>query len=534
VKLGFGETDSDEHENLIEIGTANTWQKIYWNISHIPDHERDGVRNLRVTLPTTNYDVYFDNIEAERLLQTPEGSNVTSTPNEYIQYRVILGSSQPQEFPTLYNIQVEWSNGFKIEQTNTNNVRLYNYTGDTQNLRLEAIVFGADLAEWYTVTDQSIEPGDMVSLTGTLDEYGVPILSKSTQSNDPNLVGGISTKAGQTLGIEAENRRLLALAGRIPVKVDPSSKPIAAGDSITSGPTMGMAKKAEVGEKAIGRALEKWDPESGRNTILILVAPGFTHGTDVVASKVGDLEEKVNTISQLLGLEDTEGNPEGVLEGLNSMAQEMMSTFSEFQTYANGLGLSTTTNEAGGPVLAVASDFAVTGATSLSDTTITGELNVGGIKLDPVENSLNVQGPACINKEIDIHNEFLCDAQTLYIQKSLTGNIDLFNGAIVIEPNGHITINGVVDAEVIIADEYVVKAASQTTGSAILPQGSNEIVIETTSPQENSKIFVTPTSSTGGNTLYIKGKINGVSFTVAIDAYASNDINFDWWILNIE
>jgi hypothetical protein len=519
IKLGIGETTSTEHEALFHVDAGSEWQKVYWDISKIADHEKDGIRNLRITAPSTSYTLYFDNITADTYMSSDGGTTIASTPNDYLQYRVVLTTVNMGYRPILYNVELTWENGFKIEQTDTNTVRLYNYTGETQNIRLEAIVFGADLAEWYTIDDHSIEPGDLVALTGNLDEYRVPILRKTDQLNDPNLVGAISTKAGQTLGLEADNRRLVALAGRVPVKVEPTSDAITAGDSITSGPTKGLAKKAEVGERAIGRALEDWNPGSGKDTVLILVAPGYTHGTEVTAKKVADMEQEVGIISSLLNT-----------DGLNELAN----TFSDFKSYADGLGLGTTTNEEGDAVLAVASDFAVTGNTSLGNTTVTGDFSVGGIKMNPAENSLDILGPACINKAIDSHNDALCEAQTIYIQKSLAGNIDLFDGAIVIEPNGHITIKGVVDAEVIIADEYVIKAASQTTGSATLPQGTSELIIETISVQGNSKVFVTPTSSTGSNTLYIKGKINGVSFTVAIDSNTPNDIDFDWWILNVE
>jgi len=284
VKLGFGETNSNEHETLIKIDTANTWQKVYWDISHIPDHERDGVRNLRVTLPTTNYDVYIDNVEAERLLRTPEGSNITSTPNEYIQYRVILNSSKPQEFPTLYNIQVEWSDGYKIEQTDSDTVRLYNYTGDTQNLKLDVVVFGADLAEWYTVDDQSIMEGDLVSTTGELDEFGVPILTKATEENKNALVGAISTQAGKELGIPGDDRRLLALAGRIPVKIAPTSAEIQAGDFLGASNIEGQAEKLETGGITVGRALESWTPESGKETIKVMVGTSLYSPNSLLSS----------------------------------------------------------------------------------------------------------------------------------------------------------------------------------------------------------------------------------------------------------
>ncbi|MDP3014516.1 MAG: hypothetical protein Q8M92_09755, partial [Candidatus Subteraquimicrobiales bacterium] len=234
VKFGFGESAGTENEKTFQIDSSNTWQKVYWNITDIDESLRDAVTKLRVTILAQNTTLYVDNITADRYLKNSDGSTISSTPNEYIQYRAVLTSTNAGYRPKLHNVNIEWGNGFKIEQTNANTVRLYNFSGETQQLRLDAVVFGADLAEWYTVNDESIGPGDLVSITGEMDEFGVPILRKTDRINDPQLIGAISTKAGKALGVEAPNRRLLALAGRIPVKIDPTSAQINAGDYLTS------------------------------------------------------------------------------------------------------------------------------------------------------------------------------------------------------------------------------------------------------------------------------------------------------------
>jgi len=288
VKLSFGETSSNEHEALLKIDSGSVWQKAYWDISHIPYHERDEVRNLRITAPSTNYIIYFDNFEAERLLNNPAGSTITSIPNEYLQYRVILASSNPGYFPTLYNIQAEWSNGFKIEQTDSDTVRLYNYSGEVQQMRLDAIVFGADLAEWYTVDDESIEAGDVVASTGEVDSFGVPILRKATGGDDKGLIGSISTRAGQELGLETPDRRLLGLSGRIPIKIDPKSPSIRNGDYITASPfTAGLGYKASIGDISIGRAFANWDtPENGEDTTTVMTFITQPQNTPLLAPEV--------------------------------------------------------------------------------------------------------------------------------------------------------------------------------------------------------------------------------------------------------
>ncbi|MBU2543661.1 hypothetical protein KJ707_03835, partial [Patescibacteria group bacterium] len=272
VTMGFGESSSTEKTKTFYIEAPNTWQKIYWDISKIPPHEKDEIRLIRAS----GSNMYIDNVTANRYLTSADGSTISSTPNEYFQYRVILTTSNPNFMPKLYNVQFDWNNGFKIQQQDANTVRLYNFTGETQQLRLDAVVFGADLAEWYTVEDESIEPGDLVSVTGKLDEFGVPILRKSKKANDHQLIGGISTKAGKTLGLEAPNRRLLALAGRIPVKIASDSAEIQAGDLLTSSNIPGVAKKANFGQKTIGQSTENWTPSSDKNQILIIVGNSYS------------------------------------------------------------------------------------------------------------------------------------------------------------------------------------------------------------------------------------------------------------------
>ena len=294
VQLGFGESSATEHEQLFHIDTANQWQKIYWDISDIPDHEKNEVRHWRVTAINNNYTLYFDNIVAEKHLADPAAAVIYSPPNEYLQYRIISSTTENGFFPEIFNVNIDWNNGFKVEQVNSNTVRLYNYTGDEQDMRLDIIVFGADLAEWYTVNDDSIGPGDLVSITGEIDDYGVPILRKSDKANDPFLIGAISTQAGTELGISGDDRRLLGLDGRIPVKMDPESDAISKGDHLTSSDEAGMARKAKPGELSIGRAFQDWDPENPEEDILIIIndvmaTPSF--GQDLVAgiTEIADL-----------------------------------------------------------------------------------------------------------------------------------------------------------------------------------------------------------------------------------------------------
>ena len=93
-------------------------------------------------------------------------------------------------------------------------------------------VDGADLAEIYYSKDQSVAPGDVVMVDGSLPA-GV---QKTTKAYDSRTLGIISTKPGQILGDATKQQGkpvLLALNGRVPVKVASNSAPIEAGDLLS-------------------------------------------------------------------------------------------------------------------------------------------------------------------------------------------------------------------------------------------------------------------------------------------------------------
>jgi hypothetical protein len=130
----------------------------------------------------------------------------------------------------------------------------------------------ADLAEYYLSGDKSIEAGDVVVISDTkVLDNGVEevqnqgVLRKATKPYDSKLVGIISTQPGLVLGsIDGDtgqaDKRMLALSGRAPVKIDPQSPPIAVGDFLTSSRKPGLAMKAIKAGYTIGKALESWQP----------------------------------------------------------------------------------------------------------------------------------------------------------------------------------------------------------------------------------------------------------------------------------
>ncbi|MEK7470867.1 MAG: hypothetical protein AAB622_02625, partial [Patescibacteria group bacterium] len=73
---------------------------------------------------------------------------------------------------------------------------------------------------------------------------------------------------------------------------------------------------------------------------------------------------------------------------------------------------------------------------------------------------------------------------------------------------------------------------SSTIGKAVLPAGTSEITIKNPKVTDYTMVYVTPTSSTQNNVLYVKSKQNGqfvVGFTNPINAEAE----FNWWIVQV-
>jgi hypothetical protein len=117
---------------------------------------------------------------------------------------------------------------------------------------------GADLAEAYQTKDRTIGPGDIVSADGSL-AAGV---KKSQGAYDSKVLGIVSTNPGTVLGDPTMTPTgmpvLLALSGRIPVKVSTENGPVEAGDYLTPSSTPGVAMKATQPGQMVGKALESF------------------------------------------------------------------------------------------------------------------------------------------------------------------------------------------------------------------------------------------------------------------------------------
>ena len=70
-----------------------------------------------------------------------------------------------------------------------------------------------------------------------------------------------------------------------------------------------------------------------------------------------------------------------------------------------------------------------------------------------------------------------------------------------------------------------------TVGSAIIPAGITEITIRNPNISDYTLVYITSTSSTQNNALYVKSKGPGF-FTVGFSDPITLDVTLNWWVID--
>ena len=135
---------------------------------------------------------------------------------------------------------------------------------------------GADCAENFDVTGEAAEPGT-VMVVDDLEK-----LKPCDRSYDSRVAGIVSGADAYRPGLILDRRetgsvrRPIALIGKVYCKVDAAFGAIAAGDLLTTSPTLGHAMKAADSGKSfgttLGKALRSWS--DGKGLIPVQVALG--------------------------------------------------------------------------------------------------------------------------------------------------------------------------------------------------------------------------------------------------------------------
>ncbi len=414
--------------------------------------------------------------------------------------------------------------------------------------------FDFDIAESYPTFDESLRPGDIVSIRPDNDT-GIPaVVEKSDETNAAAIIGIVSTSPAISMGtgsfagefcsevislgvdavVEQERQRLIdkdekiaiasasatatesasiaeqdklikstieevliskrakaqtclaakqvlvTLAGRIPLRVSLENGPIQPGDALALSSETGIAAKAIKAGTVVGKALEPYTQETETGKIMAFANLTYYPGYALAGSSV--LGTSVNLSNADL--------PSGL-----------------FQQMADAL--------------VIPGDVSVTRTLFASDIYAADSLSTGVIQIDGANSSIST-----------------ADGDLRLQVGDAIGNVDIFNGLLVFTPDGGIVTQADIMANRVKANELVILGAADNQqnaaiGSGNIPIGKTTTVVTNTLVKSNSKIFLTATSGTGGQSLIVENKNDG-SFTVSLDRAHSNVVTFDYWIVGVE
>jgi len=417
-----------------------------------------------------------------------------------------------------------------------------------------------DLAENMEAADESIEAGDVVSISSSViaipsavegeaislsgiatssDVHRSPRndnggkLVKSSVPYDNTVIGVISTKPSLTFSPDLTNGRPVALSGRVPVKISSTSASIKSGDFLTSSTDSGKAMKAESSGMMIGKALEDWNPSSGKSSILMFINTTYADPTNILASLTIGEDGNVLGVNNVIARSDVtseRGNlayQEIASSGSASLTiprndttsfSEVATKLKEMEERVNQL----TTQPINQPTtLSVQTEATLSGILSAYSATISETFKALG---EVFLGKTTIAGDLSIDGTLSLSGDTVNAMDTLFLQSSpLARLINLFNGKVLIDKDGNITIEGLVSANKVEVD-------IQTAGTGTILKGQNKVVIQADNLTKNSKVFVTGKSFAA---LGVTEKdLEKKTFTVEVDSPVKDNFKFDWWIID--
>lgn len=152
-------------------------------------------------------------------------------------------------------------------------VYCYQDTGSSKNTAKDinntsftgARIAGADLGEYYPTTDPDLNEGDIV----VVDKNQEASVTKSNSAYQKPM-GVVSTYPAVILGNKSGsgNDVIVALAGKVPVKVTDINGPVKKGDSIVLSDISGIGMTQTKAGNTVAQAMGEFDPTKGTCTLV--------------------------------------------------------------------------------------------------------------------------------------------------------------------------------------------------------------------------------------------------------------------------
>jgi hypothetical protein len=161
-------------------------------------------------------------------------------------------------------------------------------------------------------------------------------VKKSEKEMDPTVLGVVSTSPGMLIGhIEDSDSApvMVALAGRVPVKVTMENGPIKKGDYLTPSPTPGKAMKATKAGIVIGQAMTEYTDPDTPGIVVAFIKQGPSNGsklTDLISGLTIDgSNENPDTTSTDIASQSSENSepPTPVIIPTKTIQQQALAYF---------------------------------------------------------------------------------------------------------------------------------------------------------------------------------------------------------------
>ena len=157
VEFYMSNTGNTLSDNYVTFNTVipNSWEKAYWYIGNIPDDQKSGIKYIRVKYKgdVAGY-AYIGEVDAHNYYSSSD--IISSTPDDWIQYRTIFGTNDAYYTPELLSITLSYTptSGNQESSLSTFYTTKFINFGSPQ-VDKQFLDFFADV---YTDTDSDLQP----------------------------------------------------------------------------------------------------------------------------------------------------------------------------------------------------------------------------------------------------------------------------------------------------------------------------------------------------------------------------------------
>jgi len=394
----------------------------------------------------------------------------------------------------------------------------------------------SDFAEYYQ-TKVTMQKGQLVAITA---DNKIDVAT-----SDNKVIGIISTNPGFTSGIQNIEGSFdgypVALSGRVPAMMLKVNSDIAAGDPVTTSPLQGVGMRLDRAGGTVGKALEStvnWNTNNCQSaaSFMTITWPqddGSNQGHPCFKLPVSSLPDDVKAqLQQAVKGDFNEIYVGKIMVFVNIGWYEPQTYIANIKDLLKDYNAGLLTNPVGQGVTNISGDLLQYNQAQFTNMQATSAI-ISAISSDQISTvNMGVTGLLTSSK---IKTAFIeaFDQSDLVIR--LTDNNGLSAFKLINSDNtvlfsvgssGNVNILGKLTFATDNTD-----AAS--VGTATIKAGLQEVEIKTSAATTKTKIFLSVDDNSNFRFPVLKvSEKNDGSFVVKCDSILTEDLNFDWWIIN--